>query len=153
MSVCSIYLQIDVSMFHILTDICQYVPYTYRYMSVCSIYVQIYVSMFHIRTQLFQLVSQKQTNLRVNSMFCAVLFIIPYCSLPKYCHHFCYLQRNFARVVRIQQTAELCNWAGHVARMGEERGVYMVLVGKPEGKRSLERPRRRWVDNIIMDLQ
>ena len=40
-----------------------------------------------------------------------------------------------------------------VARMGEERGAYRVLVGKPEGKRPLGRPRRRWVDNIIMDLQ
>ena len=40
-------------------------------------------------------------------------------------------------------------WAGHVARMGEESGVYRILVGKPEGKR----PRRRWVDNIRMDLQ
>ena len=39
-------------------------------------------------------------------------------------------------------------WAGHVARMGEERGVYRVLVGKPEGKRPLGRPRRRWEDNI-----
>ena len=44
-------------------------------------------------------------------------------------------------------------WAGHVARMGEERGVYRILVGKPEGKRPLGRPRRRWVDNIRMDLQ
>ena len=44
-------------------------------------------------------------------------------------------------------------WAGHVARMGEERGVYSVLVGKPEGKRPLGRPRRRWVDNIRTDLQ
>ena len=44
-------------------------------------------------------------------------------------------------------------WAGHVARMGEERGVYRVLVGKPEGKRPLGRPRRRWVDNIRMDLR
>ena len=44
-------------------------------------------------------------------------------------------------------------WAGHVARMGEERGVYRVLVGKTEGKRPLGRPRRRWVDNIRMDLQ
>jgi hypothetical protein len=40
-----------------------------------------------------------------------------------------------------------------VARMGEERGVYRVLVGKPEAKRPLGRPRRRWVDNIMMDLQ
>jgi len=44
-------------------------------------------------------------------------------------------------------------WAGHVACMGEERGVYTVSVGKPEGKRPLGRPRRRWVDNIRMDVQ
>ena len=44
-------------------------------------------------------------------------------------------------------------WAGHVARVGEDRGVHRVLVGKPEGKRPLGRPRRRWEDNIKMDLQ
>ena len=44
-------------------------------------------------------------------------------------------------------------WAGHVARMGERRGVYRVLVGKPEGKRPLGRPRRRWEENIKLDLQ
>ena len=44
-------------------------------------------------------------------------------------------------------------WAGHVARMGEERGVHRVLVGKPEGKRPLGRSRRRWEDNIKMELQ
>ena len=45
-------------------------------------------------------------------------------------------------------------WAGHVACMGQERGgVYRVLVGKPEGRRPLGRPRRRWVDNIRTDLQ
>jgi hypothetical protein len=44
-------------------------------------------------------------------------------------------------------------WAGHVARMGEDRKVYKVLVGKPEGKRLLGRPRRRWEDGIIMDLR
>ena len=44
-------------------------------------------------------------------------------------------------------------WAGHVARIGERRGVYRVLVGKHEGKRPLGRPRRRWEDNIKMDLQ
>ena len=43
--------------------------------------------------------------------------------------------------------------AGHVARMGERRGVYRILVGKPEGKRPLGRPRHRWEDNIEMDLQ
>ena len=44
-------------------------------------------------------------------------------------------------------------WAWHVARMGEGRGVHRVLVGKPEGKRSMGRPRRKWEDNIKMDLQ
>ena len=44
-------------------------------------------------------------------------------------------------------------WAGHVARMGERRGVYRVSVGKPEGKIPLGRPRRRWEDNIKMDNQ
>jgi len=44
-------------------------------------------------------------------------------------------------------------WAGHVARMGERRGVYRVLMRKPEGKRPLGIPRHRWEDNIKMDLQ
>jgi hypothetical protein len=44
-------------------------------------------------------------------------------------------------------------WAGHVARMGEDIKVYKVLVGKPEGKRPLGRPRRRWKDGIRMDLR
>ena len=44
-------------------------------------------------------------------------------------------------------------WAGHVARIGEWRGVYRVLVGKPDGKKPLGRPRRRWEGNIKMDLQ
>jgi hypothetical protein len=44
-------------------------------------------------------------------------------------------------------------WAGHMARMGEGRNVYRVLVGKPEGKRPLERPTRRWEDEIKTDLR
>jgi len=44
-------------------------------------------------------------------------------------------------------------WTGHVVHMGEDRGVYRVLVGKPDGRRPLGRPRHRWVDNIRMDLQ
>jgi hypothetical protein len=44
-------------------------------------------------------------------------------------------------------------WAGHVARMGEKRNAYKILVGKPEGKRPLGRRSRRWVDNIKMDLR
>jgi len=43
-------------------------------------------------------------------------------------------------------------WAGHVARVGKEKEVYRVLVGKPKGRRPLGRPRRRWVNNIRMDL-
>jgi hypothetical protein len=43
-------------------------------------------------------------------------------------------------------------WAGHVARRGEKRNVYRLLAGKPEGKRPLGRPRRRWIDNIKMDF-
>jgi hypothetical protein len=56
---------------------------------------------------------------------------------------------NIVRVVKSRRM----RWAMHVARMGEDRGVYRVLVGKPEGKRSLGRPRRRWEDNIKIDLQ
>jgi hypothetical protein len=44
-------------------------------------------------------------------------------------------------------------WAGHISRMGARRGAYRVLVGKPERRRQLGRPRRRWEDNIKMDLQ
>ena len=53
------------------------------------------------------------------------------------------------RVIKLRRMRR----AGHVACMGEERGVYRVLVGKLEGRRPLGRPRRRWVDNIRMDLQ
>jgi hypothetical protein len=47
----------------------------------------------------------------------------------------------------------IMRWVGHVARMGEERKVYKVLVGKPKGKRPLGRPRHRWEDGIRMDLR
>ena len=56
---------------------------------------------------------------------------------------------NIVRVIKSRRM----RWAGHVACMGEGRGVYRVLVGKPEGKRPLGRPRSRWEDNIRMDLQ
>jgi hypothetical protein len=55
-------------------------------------------------------------------------------------------------IVRVVKSRKM-RWAGHVARMGEERGVHRELVGKPEGKKPLGRPRRRWEDNIKMDLQ
>jgi hypothetical protein len=56
---------------------------------------------------------------------------------------------NMVRVIKSISS----RWAGHVARMGEGRCVYRVLVGKPKGKRPLGRPRRRWEDNVRMDLQ
>jgi hypothetical protein len=54
-------------------------------------------------------------------------------------------------IIRIIKSMRM-RWAGHVARMGEKRNAYRLLVGKPEGKRPLGSPRRRWVDNIRMDL-
>jgi hypothetical protein len=56
---------------------------------------------------------------------------------------------NIVRVVKSRRM----RWTGHVARVGEDRGVHRVLVGKPEEKRPLGRPRRRWEDNIKMDIQ
>jgi len=60
-----------------------------------------------------------------------------------------YSSPNILRVIKSRRM----RWGGHVARVGEERGAYRVLVGKPEGKRPVGRPRRRRVDNIRMDLQ
>ena len=57
-----------------------------------------------------------------------------------------------SKVVRVVKSRRM-RWAGHVARMGEGRGVHRVLVGKPEGKSPLGRPRHRWEDNNKMDLQ
>ena len=54
-------------------------------------------------------------------------------------------------IVRVVKPRRM-RWAGHVGRMGEDRGVHRVLAGKPEGKRPLGRPRRRWEVNIKMDL-
>jgi hypothetical protein len=63
--------------------------------------------------------------------------------------HNLYSSPNIVRVIK----ARRLRWAGHVARMEEGRGVYRVLVGRPEGKRPLGRPGRRWEDNIKMDLK
>jgi len=60
-----------------------------------------------------------------------------------------YLSPNIVRVIKSRRM----RWAGHVARMGDRRGVYRVLVGKPKRKRTLGRYRLRWEDNIKMDLQ
>ena len=60
-----------------------------------------------------------------------------------------YSSPNIGRVIKSRKM----RWAGLMARMEEGRGVHKVLVGKPEGKRPLGRPRHRWEDNIMMDLQ
>jgi hypothetical protein len=63
--------------------------------------------------------------------------------------HSLYSSPNIVRAIK----ARRMRWAGYMSRMGEGRVVYRVLVGRPEGKRSLGRPRRRWEDNIKMDLR
>jgi hypothetical protein len=56
---------------------------------------------------------------------------------------------NIVKVIKSRRM----RWAGHVVRVGEGKGAYKVLVGRPEGKRSRGRPRRRWEDNLQMDLR
>jgi hypothetical protein len=68
--------------------------------------------------------------------------------LHNYELHDLYSSPNIVRVIKSRRL----RWAGHVARMGEGRGACRVLVGRPEGKRPLGRPRRRWEDNIKMGL-
>jgi hypothetical protein len=63
--------------------------------------------------------------------------------------HSLYSLPNIVRVIKSRRM----RWAGHVARTGEGKGVYRFLVGRPEGKRPLGRPRRRWEDNIKMVLR
>jgi hypothetical protein len=60
-----------------------------------------------------------------------------------------YSPPNIIRVIKSRRM----RWAGHVARIGERRGAYRILVGRPEGRRPLGRPRFRWEDNIKMDLE
>jgi hypothetical protein len=55
-------------------------------------------------------------------------------------------------IIRVIKSGRM-RWAGHVARMGEGRGAYRILVGRPDGRRPLGRPRRRWENNIKIDLQ
>jgi hypothetical protein len=63
--------------------------------------------------------------------------------------HILYSSPNIVKVIKSRRM----RWAGHVARNGKGRGVYRVLVGRSEGKRPLGRPRRKWEDNIKMELR
>ena len=63
--------------------------------------------------------------------------------------HALYSSPNIIRVLKLRRI----RWAGHVARMGDRRGAYTVLVGRPKAKRPLERPTHTWEDNIKMDFQ
>jgi hypothetical protein len=62
--------------------------------------------------------------------------------------HDLYSSPSIIRIIKSQRM----RWAGHVTRLGEKRNAYRLLVGKPEGKRPLGRPRHRWVDNIRNDI-
>jgi hypothetical protein len=62
--------------------------------------------------------------------------------------HNLYSSPSIIRIIKLRRM----RWAGHVARMGEKRNMYRLLVGKPEGKKPLGRPRCRWIDNIKIDL-
>jgi hypothetical protein len=66
-----------------------------------------------------------------------------------YYFHNLYSSPNIIRMIKSRRM----RWAGHVALMEEKRNLYRILVGKPEGKRPLGRPRRRWVDNIKTDIR
>jgi hypothetical protein len=84
---------------------------------------------FHVQTKKFLITdSTEDHNEELNDLYCSP---------------------NVVRVIKSRRI----RWAGHVARMGEMRGVYTILVGRPEGKRPLGRLRLRWEDNIRMDLQ
>jgi hypothetical protein len=63
--------------------------------------------------------------------------------------HNLYSLPNIIRMIKLRRM----RWAGHVARMGEKRNAYRILMGKPEGKRPIGKPRCRWVDNIKIDLR
>jgi hypothetical protein len=68
--------------------------------------------------------------------------------------HFHFLKINFHKYIRLRMIkSRKMRWAGHVARMVARRNAYRLLVGKPEGRRPLGKPRRRWVDNIKMDFR
>jgi hypothetical protein len=79
-------------------------------------------------------------------------FLIFFSTLFYYVNKELYALYSSPNIIRVIKSRRL-RWAGHVARIGERRGAYRALVGKPEGRRPLRRPRRRWENNIKMDLR
>ena len=98
-----------------------------------------------LRTLCEQLYCRNRNNNRSNDIFLSCLFA----ELHNEELNDLYSSPNIVRVIKSTRMG----WAEHVTRMGERRGVCMVLVGIPEGRRPLGRPRCRWEDNIKMDLQ
>jgi hypothetical protein len=84
-------------------------------------------------------------NLLLMLLFVRVFFFFSFLSSM-------FNQYSSPNIIRVIKSRRL-RWAGHVVRMGERRGAYRALVGKPEGWRPLGRPRRRWEDNIKMDIR
>jgi hypothetical protein len=76
------------------------------------------------------------------------IHIVIYLGIPNDELHGLYSSSNIVRVIKSRKM----RWAGHVARVGEGRGVYRILIGRPKGKRPLGRPRCMWEDNIKLDL-
>ena len=74
---------------------------------------------------------------------------IPFLNTLSLCSSSLYRSPNIVRVIKFRRL----RWAGHIARMEEGRSAFKILTGKPTGKRPLGRPRRRWEDNIRMDLE
>jgi len=98
-----------------------------------------------------QFICSAKTNQIV--LFVDVIYVDTVRVTETYIHNVYPKYRVFKSTGRRVVKSRRMRWAGHVARMGEDRGVHRVLVGKPEGKRPLGRPRRRWEDNIKMDIQ
>jgi hypothetical protein len=83
---------------------------------------------------------------------CKIFRIILLTKYVLICNKDLYALYSSPNIIRVIKPREL-RWAGHVSQMGASRGAYRILVGNPEGRRSLGRPRRRWVDNIKMHLR
>jgi hypothetical protein len=103
----------------------------------------LYAPNFHINQicLVFCVYSSRPSSLLTSVTVSVFFFIVSI-------HHDVYSSPSIIRIIKSRRM----RWAGHVARMGEKRTAYRLLVGKPEGRRPLGRPRRRWVVNIRMDL-